>query len=124
MSILVYAALWTLPGISTDSPSTMARTTVYPMFAMEERIECEPWFSRDKFLHFTASAALIGLSHHIYAARLHGDTEQAGIFSVSLTGLIAFSKELYDENQKGTFSWKDLFWDGLGIAVGYFVFIR
>ncbi len=124
MGIFVCAVLWALPGIPSDIPGNLSGTTVCTVFTMQERIEGEPWFSRDKFLHFTASAALTGLSHHIYAARLHGDTRQAGIFSVSLTGLIAFSKELYDENRKGTFSWKDLFWDGLGIAVGYLVFIR
>ncbi len=124
MGILVYAVLCSLPGIASDIPCDPPRTTLDPVYAMEKRNTSEPWFSRDKFLHFTASAALIGLGHHIYATRLHGDTQQAGVFSVSLTGLIAFSKELYDENQKGTFSWKDLFWDGLGIAVGYLVFVR
>ena len=109
-------------------PIAAPDTAIYPltmtMYAVPGQRAQDPWFSRDKFLHFTASAGLTGLGYHVYAARLQGDPEQGAVFSVSLTGLIAFSKELYDRRRTGTFSWKDLFWDGLGIAVGYLVFIR
>jgi len=115
--------LWQGPGFSADSLFGQT-TTVYVLPAIHARRTSEPWFSKDKFLHFSASAALSGLCFHVYAARLQGDVERGGVFSVSLTGLIAFSKELYDESRGGTFSWKDLVWDGLGIAVGYFVFVR
>ena len=111
MGMIVFTLLWTLPGISSHIPINTPGPILYAGSTLEQRIECDSWISRDKYLHFTACAGLIGVSHHIYAARLHGDAEQAGVFSVSLTGLIAVYKELYDEHQKGTFSWKDLFWE-------------
>jgi uncharacterized protein YfiM (DUF2279 family) len=115
---------WAISGLSLDTPVSPFGMNECGAPVLQERGTSDPWFSRDKFLHFCGSAALSGLGYHVYATRLHGDTEQGGVFSVSLTGLIAFSKELYDQNRGGTFSWKDLIWDGFGIAVGYFVFVR
>jgi len=112
-------------GYANPADALSGDTTVAcVMSAVETQRMSDPWFSKDKFLHFSASAALSGLSFHVYAARLQGDLERGAVFSVSLTGLIAVSKELYDRNRTGTFSWKDLVWDGLGIAVGYLVFVR
>lgn len=80
------------------------------------------WLSQDKFLHFYFSAALTGLTYHVYADQLDRDHDQGRIISLSLTSLVGFSKELYDLKKKQHFSWKDLAWDGLGIAVGYLAF--
>jgi uncharacterized protein YfiM (DUF2279 family) len=83
----------------------------------------DPWFSGDKVLHFSASAAITGLTYHFYVNRLDRPEERGKVYSVSLTALVSIGKELYDKKKKGYFSWKDLFWDGLGLAVGYFVFV-
>lgn len=122
--VLLCLVFWQGPVYSADTLLGQTTATVYALPAIQARRTPEPWFSKDKFLHFSASAALSGLCFHVYAARLQGDIETGSLFSVSLTGLIGFSKELYDESRGGTFSWKDLIWDGLGIAVGYFVFVR
>ncbi len=82
----------------------------------------DSWFSQDKFLHFYFSASLAGLSYHVYADQLDRDPDQGRIICVSLTSLIGFGKELYDLKKKKHFSWKDLAWDGLGIAAGYLAF--
>jgi uncharacterized protein YfiM (DUF2279 family) len=83
----------------------------------------DQWFSGDKLLHFSASAAITGLTYHFYVNRLNRPEERGKVYSVSLTALVSIGKELYDKNKKGYFSWKDLLWDGLGLAVGYFVFV-
>lgn len=84
----------------------------------------DPWFSTDKILHFSASAAITGLTYHFYVNRLNRPEDRGEVYSVSLTALVGIGKELYDKRKKGYFSWKDLLWDGLGLAVGYFVFVH
>jgi uncharacterized protein YfiM (DUF2279 family) len=83
----------------------------------------DPWFSADKILHFSASAAITGLTYHFYVNRLNRPEDRGKVYSVSLTALVSIGKELYDTKKKGCFSWKDLLWDGLGLAAGYFVFV-
>lgn len=102
----------TLPGIFVIDPSAL----------QPYRPPVDPWFSGDKFLHFYFSAATTGLSYHVYAGQLGRDHDKGRILSVSLTSLIGIGKELYDLKKKRHFSWKDLAWDGLGIAVGYLAF--
>ena len=84
----------------------------------------DQWFSQDKFLHFYFSASITGLTYHLYVCRLNKDEDAGKIYSVSITALLSLGKEIYDKKKKGHFSWKDLCWDGLGLAVGYFAFIH
>jgi len=84
----------------------------------------DPWLSQDKFLHFSVSAAITGFSYYSGARTFDLELGTAKTVSVSLTALIGISKELYDHKRKGQFSWKDLLWDGAGIAVGYLLFCR
>jgi uncharacterized protein YfiM (DUF2279 family) len=84
----------------------------------------DPWLSQDKFLHFSACAAIAGFTHHIYVYNFKKDENSGKIYSISLTGLVGLGKEIYDRKKKGQFSWKDLFWDGLGLTAAYFIFIR
>ncbi len=85
---------------------------------------CDDWFARDKFLHFSACAAISGFTYLFSIERLsRGETEGAA-YSVSFTALVGLGKELYDKKHKGRFSWKDLLWDGAGLMVGYIAFIR
>jgi uncharacterized protein YfiM (DUF2279 family) len=82
------------------------------------------WFSQDKFLHFSACASITGLSYHTLVCRMHKDEDTGRIFSVSLTALVGLGKEIFDKKRGGLFSWKDLCWDGLGLAFGYFAFVH
>ena len=84
----------------------------------------DSWFSQDKFIHFSACAAIPGLTYHFYVCRLGKDEKKGKIYSISITALISIGKEIYDKKKKGHFSWKDLFWDGLGLTVGYLLFIH
>jgi len=84
----------------------------------------DQWFSQDKFLHFYFSATIAGLSYHVYADQLKKNENQGKVISVSLTALVGLGKEIYDKKKKNHFSWKDLFWDGAGLAAGYLLFIQ
>jgi uncharacterized protein YfiM (DUF2279 family) len=82
----------------------------------------DPWLSQDKFLHFSVSAAITGISYRMNARTFDMELNTAKTVSVSFTTLIGIGKELFDKKTKGHFSWKDLLWDGAGIMVGYLVF--
>lgn len=84
----------------------------------------DAWVSQDKFLHFSACASIVGLSYHTLVCRLNKDENKGKVYSISFTALIGLGKEIYDKKRKGHFSWKDLCWDGAGLAVGYFAFIH
>ncbi len=84
----------------------------------------DPWFGQDKLLHFSAGFAIPGMTYHFYINKLNGEEQRGKVYAVSLTALLAFGKEFYDQKKKGHFSWKDLAWGGLGLAVGYLVLIR
>ncbi len=84
----------------------------------------DPWFSEDKFYHLTACAAIPALTFHLCTGYGNIDATRAKVYSVSATALIGISKEIYDKKKKNHFSWKDLFWDGAGLAIGYFLFIN
>ena len=95
-----------------------------PTMTVPARPVSDQWFSQDKFLHFYFSATITGLGYHVYADRMKKDEDQGKVISVSLTALIGLGKEIYDKKKKNLFSWKDLAWDGLGIAAGYLLFIH
>lgn len=84
----------------------------------------DPWFARDKALHFSAGFAIPGLTYHFYVNRLNRDEQRGKVYAVSLTALLAVAKELYDKKKRGHFSWKDLAWSGAGLIAGYFIFVH
>ncbi len=84
----------------------------------------DAWFSQDKFLHFSVCAAIPGYAYHVSVCRLNKDENLGRVYSISITALIGIGKEIYDKKRSGHFSWKDLVWDGMGLTVGYFVFMR
>ena len=88
------------------------------------KVMSDSWFSQDKMLHFAAGFAIPGYTYVFYVNRLNGDEQKGKIYAVSLTTLLAVGKEIYDKKKKGHFSWKDLAWGGIGLAVGYFVMIH
>ncbi|HEC77809.1 MAG TPA: hypothetical protein ENI34_01530 [candidate division WOR-3 bacterium] len=90
----------------------------------EKLLITDSWFSRDKFLHFSTSSALTGITYSFWLKQLKQDENRGKIYSVSLSALLGVGKELYDKKKKGLFSWKDLFWDGVGVAVGYLIFLN
>lgn len=82
--------------------------------------ESDPWFGRDKALHFTASAS-IAIVGYGGSALLTDDrpTRTAAAATLALSAGIA--KELWDLGGAGDASWKDLTWDLIGTATGVLV---
>src|SRR4051812_46076590 len=79
--------------------------------------DADPWFGRDKALHFTASASLAAVAYA--GASLATDdrpTRVAAGVTVALgAGLL---KEAWDLTGHGDASWRDLTWDVIGTTTG------
>lgn len=77
----------------------------------------DPWFGRDKALHFSASAALAiggyGVGALAFDTRPPRFALGAGIALAAGVG-----KELWDWSGHGDASWRDLTWDMVGTAAG------
>ncbi len=80
----------------------------------------DPWFSKDKGLHFGISAALAAGGYGLTVPFDDREVVRAGVgaaFSLS----IGISKELYDLHRGGALSYRDLVWDFLGTATGVLI---
>jgi putative lipoprotein len=79
--------------------------------------ESDPWWGKDKALHFGVSAGLAaggyGVSSLVLEERWQRATAGAA-FSLTL----GVGKELWDLSGRGNASWKDLTWDLAGTLVG------
>ena len=77
----------------------------------------DPWFGRDKALHFSLSAALATGGYGAMA--LATDDRRVRL---AVGGGFAFSlgiaKELWDLSGHGDASWRDLTWDAVGTVTG------
>ncbi len=114
------------PAQDVHALNYISSTEAHGLHSTRQRPETsrDKWLSQDKFLHFSACAAISGFAYHISVHRFEEDMHRGRVYSVSITALIGIGKELYDKKKKNHFSWKDLLWDGLGIGVGYLVFVR
>jgi putative lipoprotein len=77
----------------------------------------DPWFGRDKLLHFTASALIQSASHAVLRANGR-DYGAASREAAVVTVAAGVGKELWDRHRKRDFSLRDLTWDGIGGATG------
>jgi putative lipoprotein len=87
------------------------------LFGGPQRAGDDPWFGRDKFLHFTASAAIQCATHAVLSANgnEYGGASRGAALATLTVGV---SKELWDRNHGGTASWRDLAWDAAGGVSG------
>jgi putative lipoprotein len=77
----------------------------------------DPWFGRDKALHFTATATLASGGYGAAAAL--GDNRRWRFVTGATVGLGAgIAKEALDATGAGDASWRDLTWDAIGTATG------
>jgi putative lipoprotein len=79
--------------------------------------DADPWFGRDKALHFSASALIAGGAYAAGALVLDGRPARALVASGAALSAGA-AKELYDMTGRGQPSWRDFTWDVIGTAVG------
>ena len=90
-----------------------ALTTAVSARAADE----DPWWGRDKALHFGVSAGLGASGYALSSLAFESRLERAaGGAAFSLT--LGAGKELYDLSGGGDASWKDFTWDVAGTSVG------
>ena len=82
--------------------------------------EPDPWFGRDKVMHFSVSFALAGNGYADTAAF----SKRTSVRVLSGAGIAlsaGIAKELYDQYEGRGLSWRDLTWDAIGTATGTLV---
>ncbi len=77
----------------------------------------DPWFGRDKVLHFTVSGAIAAGGYGIGTTLFDGYAAPAAL-GAGLALTAGIGKEAMDAAGYGTPSWKDLTWDVAGTATG------
>ncbi|WP_394822016.1 YfiM family protein [Pendulispora albinea] len=77
----------------------------------------DPWFGRDKVLHFSV-AALIASGTYTLAATQFEARYPPLLLGAGTTLVLGAAKEAYDGLGHGTPSWKDFTWDVIGAVVG------
>lgn len=126
MKQVFFLLILSLPSISLarDAASLSLATMHRDLPEMKERYE-DHWLGMDKFLHVAASASITGLSYHVYHCQYNNAVDRSIYFSFSLAGVSGIGKELYDAKVRRTYwSWKDIVADGVGIGLGYLLFIH
>jgi putative lipoprotein len=81
------------------------------------RADDDPWWGEDKALHFGASAT-IAAGGYVLGASLFEARGHALLTGAGLAALAGIGKETLDLAGYGHPSWKDLAWDGIGLAFG------
>lgn len=77
----------------------------------------DPWFGRDKALHFVASAAIQGATHALLRSRgVEYGPASRGAAAVTLT--VGVAKEWRDKRRGGDPSARDVVWDVAGMTAG------
>ena len=79
--------------------------------------DADPWFGRDKALHFTVSVALSASAYAASSSFLDTRTERA-IAGSTFSLTLGAGTELWDLSGHGDPSWRDFTWDVIGTAVG------
>jgi putative lipoprotein len=77
----------------------------------------DPWFGKDKALHFTATA-VIGAGGYALGAALFEPRYQAMLLGAGAGIVAGAGKELADLAGLGDPSWRDFVWDVVGTVVG------
>ncbi len=88
--------------------------------ARAQTADADPWWGRDKLLHFSASASLAIVG---YAGTSMGTENRAARAAggAALAVGAGAAKELWDLDGHGDASWRDLTWDLIGAATGVLV---
>ncbi|MCA9648010.1 MAG: hypothetical protein H6718_24050 [Polyangiaceae bacterium] len=79
--------------------------------------DADPWWGRDKALHFSVSAGL-GAGGYGAGALFFDSYGARALTGAALSLSLGIGKEVYDATGAGDPSWKDLTWDVIGTGVG------
>ncbi len=117
-----------LAWLSTMIPAqayAVQRGTLTALNPSFDETQKDSWLGMDKFLHVAACASITGLSYHVYHCQYRNPVDRSIYLSLSLAGTSGIGKEVYDARVRKThWSWKDIVADGVGIAIGYLLFIH
>ena len=80
----------------------------------------DPWWGRDKAIHFSASLILAGDGYATAATLTRRESVRVGV-GASVAFAAGASKEVYDRYSGGDASMRDLTWDVVGAATGSIV---
>lgn len=101
----------------------MTRTSCVPrsarvaLLALSFPFAMDGWFGADKMKHFFMSAFIQSMAYS--SVRAAGASHDGAIVSATAATVgFGVGREIYDGRVKRAFSYKDLVWDGAGLAAG------
>ena len=90
---------------------------IAPARAQQAPPDPDPWFGRDKALHFAASASIAVVAYG-RTSLVTDDRPTRIVVSASVALGAGILKELWDLSGHGDASWRDLTWDVVGTTTG------
>lgn len=96
---------------------SLTRASRGALLALAFPLAIDGWFGADKLKHFFMSAFIQTMAYS--SARAAGASHD-GAFVSATAATVGFGvgREIYDGRVKRAFSYKDLVWDGAGLAAG------
>jgi putative lipoprotein len=100
-----------------STKSSVSRGARVALLVLSFPLAADGWFGADKMKHFFMSAFIQSMAYS--SARAAGASHD-GAFVAATTATVGFGvgREIYDGRVKRAFSYKDLVWDGAGLAAG------
>jgi len=97
--------------------SRTSRVACLALWVLAFPLAADGWFGADKMKHFFMSAFIQSMAYS--SARAAGASHD-GAFVSATAATVGFGigREVYDGRVKKAFSYKDLVWDGAGLAAG------
>jgi putative lipoprotein len=99
---------------------SLTTTLARPPVAHADPANADPWFGRDKLIHFAAAGSLAVVGYANAAMLTENRPARAGVGAALAIGA-GVAKELWDLDGHGDASWRDLSWDFVGAAAGLLV---
>ena len=107
-----------LRHLSTHAlPAAMLAAAVLTLAPSEAHAQQDPWFGRDKALHFAAGAA-IGTGGYVLGTVAFDRRDRGVVVGLALGLGTGAAKELRDRRSTGHASWRDFAWTAAGTTVG------
>jgi putative lipoprotein len=85
--------------------------------ARAQQPDADPWFGRDKALHFAASASIAVVVYAGASFQTESRPKRAAV-AASVALAAGLAKETWDLSGHGDASWRDLTWDVIGTTTG------
>ena len=99
---------------------SLTATLAGPPVARADSANADPWFGRDKLIHFAASGSLAVVGYANASMLTENRPLRIGAGATLALGA-GVAKELWDLDGHGDASWRDLSWDVIGAATGLLV---